>query len=129
MSSQAAKAGLHGRPGVLIVDQHEVSRAALTALLRTEGVQVLASVASGDEAVESVVVRSPDVAVVDVTPGDWRSLATVHRLQALPHGPTVVLTSSAGRAMLCVPSEGLGFLAKADICAESVLRASGWLGG
>ena len=129
MSSQAVKAGLHGCPGVLLVDQHEVSRAALTALLRTEGVQVLASVASGDEAVESVAEHSPDIAVVDVTPGDWRSLDTVHRLQALPHGPTVVLTSSASRAKLCLPSKGLGFLAKADICADSVLRASGWLGG
>jgi CheY-like chemotaxis protein len=127
MSSQAVKAGLHGRPGVLIVDQHEVSRAALTALLRTEGVQVVASVASGHEAIAAIAARSPDIAVVDVTPGDWRSLHTVHRLQALSHGPTVVLTSSTNCSKLCLPSEGLRFLAKADICADSVLRASGWL--
>ena len=112
MSSQAVKAGLQRRPRVLIVDQHEVSRAALTALLRTEGVQVLASVASGYEAIAAITARSPDIAIVDVTPGDWRSLDTVHRLQALPHGPTVVLTSSTNRSKLWLPSEGLRFVAQ-----------------
>jgi two-component system response regulator EvgA len=127
MSSQAVKAGRHGRPSVLIVDQHEVSRAALTALLRTEGVQVLASVASGCDAIAAIAEGSPDIAVVDVTPGDRRPLDTVHRLQALSPGPTVVLTSSTDRSKLCLPSERVRFLAKADICADSLLRASGWL--
>ena len=127
MSSHAVKASSHGRPGVLIVDQHEVSRAAYTALLRTEGVKVVASVALGCEAIAAAAEHTPDIAVVDVPPGDTRSLDTVHRLQALAYGPAVVLTSSANRSKLCVPLEGLRFVAKADICAESLLRASGWL--
>ena len=126
MPSYAVKAGSHGRPGVLIVDQHEVSRGAYTALLRTEGVRVVASVASGYEAIAAAAELSPDIAVVDVTPGDAQWLDIVHRLQALRHGLAVVLTSSANRSKLCLGAEGLRFLAKADICADSLLRASGW---
>lgn len=127
MSSQGVKTGSDARPSVLIVDQHEVSRAAYTALLRTEGMHVVASVASVCEAVAAATELSPDIAVVDVTPGDERSLDTVRRLQALGRRLAVVLISSASRSKLCLPPEGLLFLAKADICAGSLLRASGWL--
>lgn len=127
MSSHAVSAGFRGHPSVLIVDRHEVSRGAYTALLRTEGLRVVASVAERDEAIAAVTELSPDIAVVDVTPGDRRSLDTVHRLRALSHSLAVVLTSSARRSKLCLPCEGLRFLAKADICAASILRASGWL--
>lgn len=127
MSFHAANGVRRTRPRVLIVDQHEVSRAAYTALLRTEGLHVVANVALGCEGVAAARELSPDIAVVDVTPGDARWLGALHRLQALPHGPAVVLTSSANRSELRLPPEGFRFLAKADICADSLLRASGWL--
>jgi DNA-binding NarL/FixJ family response regulator len=53
---------------VLVVDNHEVSRAALRALLRTEGVEVI-DLAPGDHVIAEAYALAPDVVIVDVSPG------------------------------------------------------------
>jgi CheY-like chemotaxis protein len=68
MQPQAGTARSSARPSrILIVDDHEVSRAALRALLRTEGIDV-ADMRTGDTAVTAAIDFRPDVVVVDVTP-------------------------------------------------------------
>jgi CheY-like chemotaxis protein len=52
---------------ILIVDDHEISRAALRALPRTEGIDV-AGVQTGDPAITAAIAFRPDVVIVDVTP-------------------------------------------------------------
>jgi len=107
---------------VLLVDSHEVSRAACRALLRTEGVDVVADVPVGEDAIV-VAGRRPNTVIVDVAPDDHHSFAVGERIGAMPHGPAVVLTSSAERSMFEARLDGLAFVAKADICAAEVLAA------
>lgn len=110
------------RPRVLVVDDHDVSRAAIGALLRTEGLDVVADVRVGEQAVAAAEAFDPNVAIVDVSPDTERGLGIACRLRMLPCALTVVLTSSANRASFDARLEGFGFIAKADICADAVLR-------
>ena len=104
---------------ILIVDDHEVSRAMLRALLRTEGVDV-ADVRSGDAVIEAAIAFCPGTAIVDVSPGDPAGFAVARRLRSLPDGPAVVLTSSASRSRFGPELGGYRFVAKADISAGTV---------
>jgi DNA-binding NarL/FixJ family response regulator len=106
---------------VLIVDAHEVSRAACSALLRTEGLFV-ADVAPGDHVVGLAQALEPEVVLIDAGPGaPLRD--TAQQLRALTRAPLVLLTSSAEHDQLHPLIRELPFLAKADVCAEAILRA------
>ena len=107
---------------VLFIDDHEVSRAACCALLRTEGV-VVADLPVGEDAVAAAARLHPEAAIVDVTPGDERALMLARRLRALRRPPTVVLVSSASRAAFDTKLDGFPFIAKADLCTSEVLTA------
>src|SRR5947209_8946126 len=115
---------IEGALRVLIVDQHEVSRAAIRALLRTEGVEVVADVADDGHALALGAATSPDVAIVDVAArADQaidQAIDTARALGELPCAPTVVLTSSTAAS---ADFGGHIFLAKPDICARE-LRAA-----
>jgi PleD family two-component response regulator len=65
---------------ILIVDDHETSRAALRGLLRTEGID-LADVRTGDTAITAAIAFQPDVVIVDVTPADPTGFLVALRLQ------------------------------------------------
>ena len=108
---------------VLLVDDHPVSRAACRALLRTQGADVIADVAPGEEAIAIAEALWPDVAIVDVTPDDDRGVLIARRLRGLASAPAVVLTSSADPSVLDGVLDGYAFLAKADICHETILDA------
>jgi PleD family two-component response regulator len=120
MQPQAGTARNGARPSrILIVDDHEVSRAALRALLRTEGIDV-ADVRTGDAAITAAIAFRPDVVVVDVTPADPAGFLIARRLQALPDAPAIVLTSSSGRCRFGSHLERHLFIAKADLCARTI---------
>ena len=103
---------------ILIIDDHEITRAALRALLRTEGIAV-ADAQTGDPAITAAIAFRPDVVIVDVTPADPGFLIA-HRLQALPDAPAVVLTSSASRCQFGSRLDHHPFIAKADLCARAI---------
>ncbi len=107
---------------VLLVDDHDVTRAVIGALLRTEGLDVVADVPAGEQAVAAAEAFDPNVAIVDVSPDSERGLGIARRLRMLPRAGTIVLTSSADRATFDAELDGFGFIAKADICADAVLR-------
>jgi two-component system, chemotaxis family, protein-glutamate methylesterase/glutaminase len=107
-------------PQVLIVDQHEVSRAAIRALLRTEGLRVVGDFRSATEALTSGRASSPDIVLVDLGTEPREAMKTARALAGLPSAPTVVLTSS-GPAPLDLG--GFAFIAKSDICARQLRRA------
>jgi DNA-binding NarL/FixJ family response regulator len=106
---------------VLIVDDHEIYRTACRALLRTEGLNVVADLASGDQAIAAAAALKPDVAIVDVSHGNPAGLDVARRLRALQGAPAVVLTSSSHRSAFGAELDGYGFVAKADICAEQIV--------
>jgi len=104
---------------ILIVDDHEISRAALRALLRTEGIDV-ADVRTGDAAITATIAFHPDVVIVDVAPADPAGFQIARRLQALPDAPAVVLTSSHSRHQFGSQLGHYPFVAKADLCARAI---------
>jgi CheY-like chemotaxis protein len=121
MQSDTASApdGRTGPPRILLVDDHEISRAALRALLRTEGLDV-ADVRTGDAAITAAIAFRPDVAIVDVTPADPGGFHIARQLRALPGAPLVVFTSSASRCRFGPQLEHHPFVAKADLCARTI---------
>jgi two-component system, NarL family, response regulator DesR len=104
---------------VLIVDDHEISRAAISALLRTEGVHV-ADVATGEVAIAVAIAFRPAVAIVDVTPADATGFRIADMLRALPDAPTVVLTSSADKRRFASQLDSYRFVAKADLRVQAL---------
>ena len=108
---------------MLLIDDHEVSRAACRALLRTEGIDVVADLPVREDAVAAAVERHPEAAIVDVTPEDERALVLARQLRALRSPPTVVLMSSASRTALDTKLDGFPFIAKADLCSSEILTA------
>jgi DNA-binding NarL/FixJ family response regulator len=107
---------------VLIVDQHEVSRAAIRALLQTEGLAVVADVSTGEEAFALAERAVPDIAIVDLGPGVRQVLEVARTLAQLPSLSTVVLTSSVP---IDGSLDGFPFVAKPDICARELRTAMG----
>ncbi|HET7378888.1 MAG TPA: response regulator [Gaiellales bacterium] len=107
---------------ILIVDEHDVYRDACAALLRTEGVVVAEVVPAGD-VVGLAEALEPHVVLIDAATPLARLRETARRLRSLPSAPTVVLISSAGPDRLDGCLAELPFLAKADVCAQEVLRA------
>jgi CheY-like chemotaxis protein len=108
---------------ILIIDDHEISRAALRALLRTEGIDV-ADVGTGDAAIRTAIAFHPDVVIVDVTPADPAGFRITRRLRALPDAPPVVLTSSTSRRRFGSQLDPYPFVAKADLCARAIENAT-----
>ena len=108
---------------VLLVDDHEISRAAISALLRTEGAEV-ADIGSGEAALAAAIAFRPALAIVDVTPANARGFVIADRLRALPDGPAVVLTSSAARRRFASRLAGYRFIAKADLCLQNIRAGS-----
>ena len=116
----------HSQPAnlrVLLIDDHEISRAACRALLRTEGIDVVADLPVYEDAVAATIELHPEAAIVDVTPEDDRALVLARRLRAVLRPPIVVLTSSASRTVLGTKLDGFPFIAKADLCSSEVLTA------
>jgi len=105
---------------VVMIDDHAISRAACCALLRTEGIEILADVAADERSIETIAHLGPDLVVVDVSPDDERGLAIARRIQAIADGPRVVLTSSADLAHFESRLDGYQFVAKADICSDAL---------
>jgi len=104
---------------VLLVDDHEISRAALSALLRTEGIEVT-DVGANDAAIAAAIIVCPSVAIIDVRPDEEAGFCIAERLRMLPDAPVVVLTSSVGRLEFGSQLDGRRFIFKADLCASSI---------
>ena len=116
---------------IMIIDDHEITRAACRALLRTEGADVIADMPAGDQALAAAAALRLDVVVVDVSPGAGAGFGLARRLRALPHPPAVVLTSSADPAEFGTRLDGHSFVAKAGLCTGAIDAATcrGSLGG
>ena len=123
------RTGAPGTPGrndalrIMIIDDHEISRAAICAMLRSEGADVVADLSAGRDALAMARALRPEVIIVDVTPAADRGFGIARRLRALqPAPPSVVLTSSTDRAQFGAQLDGHLFIAKADICLAAIAR-------
>ena len=115
------RTGAPGPPGrgdamrIMIIDDHEISRAAFRALLRAEGADVVADLSASAHALAAASALRPEVVLVDVTPAADTGFSIARELRALPTPPMVILTSSADRAHFGAKINGYRFIAKADI--------------
>lgn len=107
----------------MIIDDHEISRAAFCALLRSEGADVVADLGADRDALAMARALRPEVVIVDVTPAADTGFGIARRLRALlPAPPIVILTSSTDRTRFGAQFEGHVFIAKTDICAAAIAR-------
>ena len=123
------RTGAPGSPGrydalrIMIIDDHEISRTAFCALLRSEGADVVADLSTGPDALAMARALRPDVVIVDVTPTADTGFGIARRLRALLPTPLIViLTSSTDRTRFGAQLDGHVFIAKADICAAAIAR-------
>ena len=123
------RTGTPGSPGrndalrIMIIDDHEISRAAFCALLRSEGADVVADLGAGHDAVAMARALRPEAVIVDVTPAAGTGFGIARRLRALlPAPPIVILTSSTDRTRFGAQLDGHVFIAKADIRAAAIAR-------
>jgi two-component system response regulator DesR len=83
---------------VLLADDHHMVREALALLLGTEdGIEVIADVGRGDEAVTQALKLRPDVAVLDIDMPGMDGLSAAERLSRELPGCKVVIVTGHGR--------------------------------
>ena len=122
------RTGTRGSPGrndalrIMIIDDHEISRTAFCALLRSEGADVVADLGAGHDAVAMARALRPEAVIVDVTPAAGTGFGIARRLRALPAPPIVILTSSTDRTRFGARLDGHEFIAKADIRSAAIAR-------
>lgn len=108
---------------IMIIDDHEISRAAFCALLRSEGADVVADLNARHDALATARALHPEIVIVDVTPAADTGFAIARRLRALlPIPPIIILTSSTDRTRFGAQLDGQAFIAKADICSAAIAR-------
>jgi DNA-binding NarL/FixJ family response regulator len=98
---------------VLIVDDHPSFRGSATALLLSEGYDVIGEADTGAEAVRLAKALQPDLVVLDVQLPDLNGFEVTMLLRELDPPPEVVLTSSRDDYTAAVVGTGArGFLPK-----------------
>lgn len=110
---------------LLIADDHKLVRDALANLLGSrEEIEVLATVATGRQAVETAVRTSPDVVLMDLEMPELDGIEATRALQAdCPQARVVVLTtfSDRDRILGAVDAGALGYLLK-DAEPDEIVR-------
>jgi DNA-binding NarL/FixJ family response regulator len=111
---------------ILLVDDHEVVRLGLKALIqRQPSFEVVGEAGTADEAVEKARIHKPDVIVMDVRlPGKSGIEATREVMEILPDTRVIVLTSYADDALLmdAIEAGAAGYVLK-QIGSDALLKA------
>ncbi|HJX42244.1 MAG TPA: response regulator transcription factor [Geodermatophilus sp.] len=112
-------------PRVLIVDDHAPFRSLARRLLEAGGLSVVGEAVDGAGALAAVRDLAPDVVLLDVQLPDTDGFTVAEILACEPAAPVVVLVSS--RALRDYgprvdASTARGFIAKADLSGETLLR-------
>lgn len=113
---------------VLIVDDHVGFRGVARRLLQEIGRQVVGEAGTGAEALSEARRLKPDLVLLDIQLPDLDGLAVAASLTSEAEPPTVVLVSSHDASDYGPRLEGcgaLGFIAKADLSAESLTALLG----
>ena len=110
---------------VLIVDDHAPFRSLARRLLVVGGFQVVGEAADGAQALSAARDLAPDVVLLDIQLPDVDGFTVAEALAAVERAPIVVLVSS--RALVDYghrvdASTARGFIAKADLSGETLLR-------
>ena len=110
---------------VLLIDDHALVRKGIEELLQSRGVQVVASVSSGEEGIRRARELSPDIVLLDVKMPGMNGIDTLKQLRASGvKAPVVMLTMSREDTDLNAALRGgaQGYLLK-DIEPEELVPA------
>ncbi len=110
---------------VLLIDDHALVRKGLEELLRSRGVEVVASVGSGEEGIQQAVALKPDVILLDIKMPGMNGIETLEKLRASQVTvPILMLTMSRDDADLRAALRGGagGYLLK-DMDPEDLVPA------
>jgi DNA-binding NarL/FixJ family response regulator len=79
---------------VVVADDHEVVRRGLADLLEDSNIKVVASVASGNEAIEAVLKHKPEVVLMDIRMSDGDGLTALEAIvQQSPETKVIMLST------------------------------------
>ena len=110
---------------VLLIDDHALVRKGIAALLSSRGVEVVASVGSGEEGVRRALELAPDIVLLDVKMPGMNGIETLSKLRARGVGiPVLMLTMSSEDADLsaALRAGAQGYLLK-DMEPEELVPA------
>src|SRR4029077_14724786 len=102
---------------ILIVDDHPITRAALSSLLEGQGFTVAGEAADGEEAIELARRLLPDLVLLDLSVPGMDGVPALPRLrEAAPETEVVVLTASGTEENLLAAIRGgaAGYLLKSE---------------
>src|SRR5438552_13359210 len=102
---------------ILIVDDHPLTRSALSALLGQNGFSVVGEAADGEAAIERARELGPDLVLLDLSMPGMSGLDALPRLrEAAPNAEVVVLTASGTEENLLGAIRGgaAGYLLKSE---------------
>lgn len=110
---------------VLLIDDHALVRKGLEELLRSRGVEVVASAGSGEEGIQQALTLTPDVILLDIKMPGMNGIETLEKLRAgNVTVPILMLTMSRDDADLRAALRGgaAGYLLK-DMNPEDLVPA------
>jgi len=102
---------------ILIVDDHPLTRDALSALLTQQGFNVVGAAASGEEAIAEAECLQPDLVLLDLTMPGMDGLTALPRIrEEAPSAEVVVLTASDAEENLlaAIRAGASGYLLKTE---------------
>jgi DNA-binding NarL/FixJ family response regulator len=102
---------------ILIVDDHPLTRDALTSLLTQQGFEVVGDAASGEEAILAARSSQPDLVLLDLTMPGMDGLTALPRIrEEAPECEVVVLTASDAEENLlgAIRAGASGYLLKTE---------------
>jgi len=102
---------------ILIVDDHPLTREALSSLLRAHGFDVVGCASDGEEAIAEVRRLQPDLVLLDLSMPGLDGLSALPRLrEAAPESEVVVLTASGTEENLlsAIRAGAAGYLLKTE---------------
>jgi DNA-binding NarL/FixJ family response regulator len=108
---------------ILLVDDHPLTRAALAALLRQNGFEIVGEAADGAAAIDAADRLSPDLVLLDLSMPGIDGLTALPRLrEAAPACEVVVLTASGTEENLlaAIRAGAAGYLLKSEPPARIV---------
>jgi two-component system, NtrC family, nitrogen regulation response regulator NtrX len=92
---------------ILVVDDERGIRQSLSSILRDEGYAVEA-VQTGEEALESILRRPPDIVLLDIWLPGIDGIETLEKLQEIENSPEVIMISGHGTVETAVKATRLG---------------------
>jgi CheY-like chemotaxis protein len=112
---------------VVLVDDDGRFRAVARRTLVADGVDVVAEVDDGAEALAVIAHWMPDVVLLDIGLPGIDGLEVARRLRAVTGGPVVILISSRDVAYGCRVATGLaaGYLPKDELSLQAILDVTG----